>query len=73
MSYERRLIAAAKYVFDGDERHAGEAQINCSDFGVTATLKRHQTEGLSWLIRRYLIGANVILGIHFVFHFINST
>ncbi|KAI3693875.1 hypothetical protein L1987_76830 [Smallanthus sonchifolius] len=62
MNYEQRLIAAAKYVFDGDARAAGEAEVNCSDFGVTATLKPHQIEGLSWLIRRYLIGANVILG-----------
>ncbi|KAK9076488.1 hypothetical protein SSX86_004822 [Deinandra increscens subsp. villosa] len=62
MNYEQRLIAAAKYVFDGDARDAAEAEVNCSDFGVTATLKPHQIEGLSWLIRRYLIGANVILG-----------
>ncbi|KAD5316947.1 hypothetical protein E3N88_16893 [Mikania micrantha] len=62
MNYEQRLIAAAKYVFDGDARDAAEAQVNCSDFGVTARLKPHQIEGLSWLIRRYLIGANVILG-----------
>lgn len=62
MNYEQRLIAAAKYVFDGDARAAAEAQVNCSDIGVTATLKPHQIEGLSWLIRRYLIGANVILG-----------
>ncbi|KAL4562871.1 hypothetical protein LXL04_026902 [Taraxacum kok-saghyz] len=62
MNYEQRLIAAAKCVFEGDTRIAAEAQVNCSDFGVTATLKPHQIEGLSWLIRRYLIGVNVILG-----------
>ncbi|KAI3681429.1 hypothetical protein L6452_36224 [Arctium lappa] len=62
MKYEQRLIAAAKYVFDGDARAAVEAQVNCSDIGINATLKPHQIEGLSWLIRRYLIGVNVILG-----------
>ncbi|KAL7590939.1 hypothetical protein Lser_V15G31830 [Lactuca serriola] len=63
MNYEQRLIAAAKCVFEGDARAAtAEAQVNCSDYGVTATLKPHQIEGLSWLIRRYLIGVNVILG-----------
>ncbi|XP_024961390.1 probable helicase CHR10 isoform X1 [Cynara cardunculus var. scolymus] len=62
MDYEQRLIAAAKYVFDGDTRAAAEAQVNCSDIGVNATLKPHQIEGLSWLIRRYLTGVNVILG-----------
>nr|XP_043622310.1 probable helicase CHR10 [Erigeron canadensis] len=62
MNYEQRLIAAAKYVFDGDSRAAVDAEVNCSDIGVTASLKPHQVEGLSWLIRRYLIGANVILG-----------
>lgn len=67
MNYEQRLIAAAKCVFEGDARAAtGEAQVNCSDYGVTATLKPHQIEGLSWLIRRYLIGVNVILGTQFV-------
>lgn len=68
MNYEQRLIAAAKYVFDGDTRAATEEpQVNCSDFGVTASLKPHQIEGLSWLIRRYLIGANVILGTRLIF------
>lgn len=62
MNYEQRLVAAAKCVFEGDARAAAEAQVNCLDFGVTATLKPHQIEGLSWLIRRYLIGVNVILG-----------
>ncbi|KAI7748636.1 hypothetical protein M8C21_012436 [Ambrosia artemisiifolia] len=64
MDYEQRLIAAAKYVFDGDSRAAADddGEVNCSDYGVTAVLKPHQIEGLSWLIRRYLIGANVILG-----------
>ncbi|XP_071718314.1 probable helicase CHR10 isoform X2 [Rutidosis leptorrhynchoides] len=64
MNYEQRLIAAAKFVLDGDARAAAESQVNTSDIGVTASLKPHQIEGLSWLIRRYLIGANVILGTH---------
>ncbi|KAJ9558024.1 hypothetical protein OSB04_012638 [Centaurea solstitialis] len=63
MNYEERLIAAAKHVFAGDSRAAVEAaEVNCSDIGVNATLKPHQIEGISWLIRRYLIGVNVILG-----------
>lgn len=62
MNYQQRLIAAAKYVFDRDARAAAESQVNSSDIGVSASLKPHQIEGLSWLIRRYLIGANVILG-----------
>ncbi|KAI3780967.1 hypothetical protein L2E82_10962 [Cichorium intybus] len=60
------IVAAAKCVFEGDARTAAEAQVNCPDFGVTATLKPHQIEGLSWLIRRYLIGVNVILGMRFI-------
>ncbi|KAI3780970.1 hypothetical protein L2E82_10966 [Cichorium intybus] len=51
MNYEQRLVAAAKCVFEGDARTAAEAQVNCPDFGVTTTLKPHQIEGLSWLIR----------------------
>ncbi|XP_058221673.1 probable helicase CHR10 isoform X2 [Rhododendron vialii] len=61
MNYEQRLIAAAKHVFDADARAAPPA-VNPADFGVTATLKPHQVEGLSWLIQRYRIGVNVILG-----------
>lgn len=36
--------------------------MNWGEFGVTATLKPHQVEGVSWLIRRYLLGVNVVLG-----------
>ncbi|PWA69816.1 SNF2 domain-containing protein / helicase domain-containing protein [Artemisia annua] len=61
MNYEERLTAAAKHIFAGDSRAAAESQVNCHDVGVTASLKPHQIEGLSWLIRRYIIGVNVIL------------
>ncbi|KAA8515886.1 hypothetical protein F0562_019065 [Nyssa sinensis] len=61
MNYEQRLIAAAKYVLAADLL-AGEVPVNCADFGITATLKPHQVEGVSWLIRRYSIGVNGILG-----------
>ncbi|KAI8024668.1 putative helicase CHR10 [Camellia lanceoleosa] len=61
MNYDQRLIAAAKFVFAADSR-AGHSPVNPADFGVTATLKPHQIEGLSWLIQRYQIGVNVILG-----------
>ena len=61
MNYEQRLTAAAKLILDGDAR-AEDAPVNCGEFGVTATLKPHQVEGVSWLIRRYLLGVNVVLG-----------
>lgn len=61
MNYEQRLIAAAKAVLSRDAR-AGDAPVNSAEIGVTALLKPHQVEGLSWLIRRYVIGVNVILG-----------
>ncbi|KAK4414628.1 putative helicase CHR10 [Sesamum alatum] len=62
MDYKRRLIAAAKYVYDGDSRVSEEARVVPSEFLVTAALKPHQVEGVSWLIRRYHLGVNVILG-----------
>ncbi|CAK9146219.1 unnamed protein product [Ilex paraguariensis] len=61
MNYEQRLIAAAKYVF-AKESIDGDPPMNPAEFGITATLKPHQVEGVSWLIRRYLLGVNVILG-----------
>ncbi|XP_060218937.1 probable helicase CHR10 isoform X3 [Lycium barbarum] len=57
MNYERRLIAAAKFVYNGDD-----SAVNTVDLGVKASLKPHQIEGVSWLIRTYLLGVNVILG-----------
>ncbi|KAL8500266.1 hypothetical protein ACS0TY_020030 [Phlomoides rotata] len=62
MDYKQRLIAAANFVKDGDSRTVGEARFENSDLGITATLKPHQVEGVSWLIRRYHLGVNVILG-----------
>ncbi|KAL0464590.1 UNVERIFIED_CONTAM: putative helicase CHR10 [Sesamum latifolium] len=63
MDYKRRLIAAAKYVYDGDSRASEGARVDPSEFAVTAALRPHQVEGVSWLIRRYHLGVNVILGI----------
>lgn len=61
MNYEQRLRVAAKIVHSGDER-ADDLPVNFAEIGVTATLKPHQVEGVSWLIRRYLTGVNVVLG-----------
>ena len=52
-SYERRLLAAAD----------AQGQATClPDLGVTADLKPHQLDGVAWLIRRYRLGVNVVLG-----------
>lgn len=61
MNFEQRLIAAAKFVYAGDSV-ADDPPVNSVDFGVEAALKPHQVEGVSWLVRRYLLGVNVILG-----------
>ncbi|XP_022153190.1 probable helicase CHR10 [Momordica charantia] len=61
MDYERRLRAAAKLILLDDSRTDNLPEA-CPDFGVTATLKPYQVEGVLWLIRRYLLGVNVILG-----------
>ncbi|OMP00711.1 SNF2-related protein [Corchorus olitorius] len=60
MNYEQRLKAAAKIVLANDVG-AGDTAIDCAEFGVTATLKPYQVEGVSWLIRRYVLGVNVVL------------
>lgn len=60
-------MAAAKFVLATDEQAEEDLihlQHKLADFGVTATLKPHQIEGVAWLIRRYIAGVNVILGIH---------
>jgi chromodomain-helicase-DNA-binding protein 1-like len=58
--YERRLLAAADLVLSADDRdHGGPCP---SDLGVTADLKPHQLHGVAWLIRRYRLGVNVVLG-----------
>ncbi|KAJ0112965.1 hypothetical protein Patl1_00154 [Pistacia atlantica] len=61
MKYKQRLLTAAKIILEEDAR-GGVSFGNSTDFGVTATLKHHQMEGICWLIRRYLLGVNVILG-----------
>ncbi|KAL2633920.1 hypothetical protein R1flu_005399 [Riccia fluitans] len=40
---------------------AAAVAASCSSWGVKAQLKFHQAEGVSWLIRRYVRGVNVIL------------
>lgn len=69
MNYEQRLIAAARLADNLNTTTAKEFDIpsaeevaeKCSEWGVTAQLKAHQAQGLSWLIHRYAIGVNVIL------------
>ncbi|XP_031259614.1 probable helicase CHR10 [Pistacia vera] len=61
MKYKQRLLTAAKIILEEDAR-GGLSFGNSTDFGVTATLKHHQMEGICWLIRKYLLGVNVILG-----------
>lgn len=60
MDYERRLLAASEVVLAGGGGRGGA--LEPSDLGVAATLKPHQLEGVSWLLRRYELGVNVILG-----------
>jgi hypothetical protein len=58
-SYERRLLAAADLVLSADAQDKGT---RLPDLGVTADLKPHQLHGVAWLIRRYRLGVNVVLG-----------
>ncbi|XP_031398610.1 probable helicase CHR10 isoform X3 [Punica granatum] len=61
MEYEQRLKAAASIVLADDARK-GDWRVDCAELGITAVLKPHQVEGVSWLIRRYKLGVNVVLG-----------
>jgi hypothetical protein len=61
MEYERRLEAAAEIILEKEAKFSNTPP-DCSEFGVTATLKPHQVEGVSWLIQKYLLGVNVVLG-----------
>ncbi|XP_040991385.1 LOW QUALITY PROTEIN: probable helicase CHR10 [Juglans microcarpa x Juglans regia] len=61
MKYEQRLKAAAEIILAFDAR-AVDPPVDVADFGVSATLKPYQVEGVSWLIRRYTLGVNVVLG-----------
>jgi hypothetical protein len=61
----QRMRDAAQLVakFDGKGvPDAGAVLAMCKAWGVTADLKLHQAEGVSWLIGRYVQGVNVILG-----------
>ena len=58
-SYERRLLAAADLVLSTD---AQDQATRLLDLGVTADLKPHQLHGVTWLIHRYRLGVNVVLG-----------
>ncbi|XP_075519246.1 putative helicase CHR10 isoform X3 [Primulina tabacum] len=62
MNYERRLIEGAKYVYAGASGAFADEHVDLSELEIKATLKHHQVEGVSWLIRRYHLGVNVILG-----------
>ncbi|KAI3979932.1 hypothetical protein MKX01_042586 [Papaver californicum] len=60
MNYKDRLKAAADLVISSNH-HQNQVALNYDEIGITATLKPHQIEGVSWLIQRYLTGVNVIL------------
>lgn len=63
MDCEDRLKAAAHFILSNDRRIEEDPPLDCSALGVSAVLKPHQIDGVSWLIRRYRLGVNVILGI----------
>ncbi|XP_025606312.1 probable helicase CHR10 isoform X1 [Arachis hypogaea] len=60
LSYEQKLQVVARIVDEGDARVC-DAPPREVELGLTATLKPHQVEGVSWLIRRYKLGVNVVL------------
>jgi SNF2 family DNA or RNA helicase len=61
LRYEQRLQVAAKIILD-DDASSSDAPPSEEELGIRATLKPHQVEGVSWLIRRYKLGVNVVLG-----------
>ncbi|KAG5088193.1 hypothetical protein AAZX31_01G068500 [Glycine max] len=61
LSYEQRLQVVARLILDEDSR-PGDAPLYQEELGLRVTLKPHQVEGVSWLIRRYKLGVNVVLG-----------
>jgi hypothetical protein len=61
-AYERRLLAAADLVLSADGGSQPPLFSSSADLGVTADLKPHQLDGVDWLIRRYHLGVNVLLG-----------
>ncbi|MCI04973.1 chromodomain-helicase-DNA-binding protein 1-like [Trifolium medium] len=60
LRYEQRLQVAARIILD-DDASSGDAPPSEEELGIRATLKPHQVEGVSWLIRRYKLGVNVVL------------
>ena len=72
MEYKERLVAAAEFILSGDCEEQGDSPPNPENFGVTANLKPHQVQGVLWLIRRYKVGVNVILGIFYLFSSVKS-
>ncbi|CAM0871274.1 unnamed protein product [Alopecurus aequalis] len=61
-AYERRLLSAADLVLSADACPQPPRFSSSADLGVTADLKPHQLDGVDWLIRRYHLGVNVMLG-----------
>ncbi|ERN00148.1 hypothetical protein AMTR_s00111p00030690 [Amborella trichopoda] len=59
MDYLQRLKAAA---FFAQSRDSDEVSLNFDELGILGHLKPHQIHGVSWLVRRYVCGVNVILG-----------
>ncbi|KAI6702738.1 hypothetical protein NL676_011874 [Syzygium grande] len=63
MRYGQRLEAAAGVALAADAAAAAAGEpIGGPELGIRATLKPHQVEGVAWLIRRYNLGVNVVLG-----------
>nr|XP_025659071.1 probable helicase CHR10 isoform X5 [Arachis hypogaea] len=61
LSYEQKLKVVARIVDEYDARVCDWPPSEV-ELGLTATLKPHQVEGVSWLIWRYKLGVNVVLG-----------
>lgn len=62
MNYQQRIQVAGKIILDHDARRTDNASLNHEELGLKCTLKPYQMEGVSWLIRRYKLGVNVVLG-----------
>ncbi|KAK8466738.1 hypothetical protein PHAVU_008G141500 [Phaseolus vulgaris] len=61
LNYEQKLQVVAKFILDHEARASDSPPFE-EELGIRATLKPHQVEGVSWLIRRYKLGVNVVLG-----------
>ncbi|KAK8936284.1 hypothetical protein KSP39_PZI013965 [Platanthera zijinensis] len=62
MEYRRLLMAATEFILSSDRRALANPPLDPAELGVSAVLKPYQIEGVSWLIRRYQLGVNVLLG-----------